>query len=1344
MLVLSFFYLAITPSVFGQSYSTIYANSSPIEEIAYDLTCNLCDGKKLVASLSNNSGVENLNLTLHLNGGVLNSVTFPDATNPVQFDFDNRIRVKPIFDISGNCSGYIVAVSAKAAGTSTYDLHLFRFDPNLNLLWHEIPFNVSGQSVFVKDMIIDNNTGILLSRINFNSTMVSRFILSTGITIDAKELQIFDASNNIISEPESIIALDPTGNYAGDFAVVGHSNLKTFVAFISNIFAVNDMYLYEMDVSFSTGNQAISVAERNGAIYVSGLINYFNFGNTYTYTYVLEINGANGFIPIGEVFTSRYYALPFNGSRVRDMVMNTQDNGLILAGQSDIVEDFAIGEFGTPFMMELDLAGNVNWAKDYNTDVAFEGGFYQLDISNNDICACGMEWQNSFSIEKDILNVRALPHGVVSPNCERDITVNRTTIVSNKIPLNYAVGNYPYASNKVTSTVDPLVLNQTDCFIDLSNSCNAINAGCLTNTLILNTGFNPITQTLLPPSTAGVTGSSQDPGWILTGAPTNNGPVSLNSPAFVISTFGSWDNMYPNPTLPSRYISAFQNNTNNAANLNSALPPYTFERKFCICEDNTTITIDDSVHVDNWLVLTLEGNGITPIVLESLTNAASTSNFLNPPASTSPHVITLNQGTYKLVAKLRNGNTGSAMGLNIQATIVADKPSLVSEVCCNSGSYVSGYKFLDNNCNGTFDGSDQLGIGWTINLKDPSGTTILQSTTTDINGYYSFNIPTPGNYKIEEIQQGGYDQFVPSGNQPHNVTVTGYDVISNLNFANCPCTEVVGSINPPAWIDYGFQLTDITDLVYYDGSIVALYQDREIYRWDPLTNAWIFVYQHPIPVLNPFPVPISDLEVHNVNGTDLLFFGGEEPGYFSPGGFNSNTPILPVTPSNHIISDFEVINGVLFAGGFIDGATTSNIGIVTVSTTFTSPMFLVTTTFNDGHVFELGQFQGNMIAIGNFAIYPNIVELDPGSIVPLAIQPFTTGLNFIGTTNHFDIVDYQGSLHVGGSMQVTGLANTDHYAVFVPGTGWLNNTGISSAGPCTEVYELEVYSGYLYIGGCFESIAGASILNGSIYDGSTYKSLGNISGIIGAMLYVPNYNPDDVLAIAGETPFMLGKCGGINCYAEIVAYDACVNEPIQFQSYSFNPGSCSWDFGDTNTSLSCNPVHQYASPGSYTVTMTHDDGLGCNFTATYVVNIDTPLDASFTYTTTGLLVDPLPVINTADQYNYGDGSGVSVFDFHYYSSPGTYTVCHQVFNNGCMSESCETINVCDQVINLFGDPITGIVPDGVYHAGSTLNLYGTIPTGGNVILKAGAVVAPQPGSFIAPGANCTILIEPCN
>ncbi|MCB9233222.1 MAG: PKD domain-containing protein [Bacteroidia bacterium] len=72
-----------------------------------------------------------------------------------------------------------------------------------------------------------------------------------------------------------------------------------------------------------------------------------------------------------------------------------------------------------------------------------------------------------------------------------------------------------------------------------------------------------------------------------------------------------------------------------------------------------------------------------------------------------------------------------------------------------------------------------------------------------------------------------------------------------------------------------------------------------------------------------------------------------------------------------------------------------------------------------------------------------------------------------------------------------------------------------------------------------------------------------------------------------------------------------------FQNFS-DPGTYYWDFGDGNSSSANSPTHTYASPGTYSVTLTLTDSCGV-FTKSQLVTVTNclPLMADFSYVASG-------------------------------------------------------------------------------------------------------------------------------
>jgi hypothetical protein len=107
--------------------------------------------------------------------------------------------------------------------------------------------------------------------------------------------------------------------------------------------------------------------------------------------------------------------------------------------------------------------------------------------------------------------------------------------------------------------------------------------------------------------------------------------------------------------------------------------------------------------------------------------------------------------------------------------------------CC--GGRLSGTKFADLDANGVQNGIGEVGLpGWTIQLDPPNGPT----TTTDVNGHYSFTLTSPGPHMVAEVQQPGWSITAPPAGI-HTVQASLCDSVVGLDFGNCSGPNCCGS-----------------------------------------------------------------------------------------------------------------------------------------------------------------------------------------------------------------------------------------------------------------------------------------------------------------------------------------------------------------------------------------------------------------------------------------------------------------------------------------------------------------------------------------------------------------------
>ena len=149
-----------------------------------------------------------------------------------------------------------------------------------------------------------------------------------------------------------------------------------------------------------------------------------------------------------------------------------------------------------------------------------------------------------------------------------------------------------------------------------------------------------------------------------------------------------------------------------------------------------------------------------------------------------------------------------------------------------------------------------------------------------------------------------------------------------------------------------------------------------------------------------------------------------------------------------------------------------------------------------------------------------------------------------------------------------------------------------------------------------------------------------------------------------------------------------------------------WDFGDGNTSTTPSPNHNYAGDGTYNVSLTVTDDMGCSHTLNQNVTVypNPVTDIEFVVggvsssagATGGCLIDPVSFVNnstinapdniTTWAWDFGDGntSNVQSPPDHLYAAEGNYTITlNTTSNNGCTGQMQLPITVQPSPVPVF-------------------------------------------------------------
>ena len=188
------------------------------------------------------------------------------------------------------------------------------------------------------------------------------------------------------------------------------------------------------------------------------------------------------------------------------------------------------------------------------------------------------------------------------------------------------------------------------------------------------------------------------------------------------------------------------------------------------------------------VVLTLSGIDITgmPVLRTTTTGMTGTYTFEDLLASdANGYMLSQQQPTGYQQGATTAGNQGGVIvgdqirSINFMTAANATGYLFGEQAPSTTAAFVFGTVFVDRNRNGILNAGEPGVSGVTIRLLNATGS-IVETTTTNGDGTYSFNSVTPGSYTIQQVQLGGYGSSTPVNRA---VTVTSAGLL-NQNFGN--------------------------------------------------------------------------------------------------------------------------------------------------------------------------------------------------------------------------------------------------------------------------------------------------------------------------------------------------------------------------------------------------------------------------------------------------------------------------------------------------------------------------------------------------------------------------------
>ena len=156
--------------------------------------------------------------------------------------------------------------------------------------------------------------------------------------------------------------------------------------------------------------------------------------------------------------------------------------------------------------------------------------------------------------------------------------------------------------------------------------------------------------------------------------------------------------------------------------------------------------------------------------------------------------VTLDPGTYTVCEVLKDGWTQSYPGDDgCHHDIILDEADVEN---LNFGNWtaatLSGTKYEDLDADGDIDEETRTLENWTIEVFEVDGVTLVDSTTTGVNGHYEFTLD-PGDYTVCEELKDGWTQSYPGGGGCHSINLVSSEVEENNNFGNWTTAIITGT-----------------------------------------------------------------------------------------------------------------------------------------------------------------------------------------------------------------------------------------------------------------------------------------------------------------------------------------------------------------------------------------------------------------------------------------------------------------------------------------------------------------------------------------------------------------------
>ncbi len=176
--------------------------------------------------------------------------------------------------------------------------------------------------------------------------------------------------------------------------------------------------------------------------------------------------------------------------------------------------------------------------------------------------------------------------------------------------------------------------------------------------------------------------------------------------------------------------------------------------KFADADGDGSFDSGTESKLSGWTIRLCSDQACASVLATTSTDGSGSYSFAN-----------LTPGTYYLREILQTGwvQTAPAAGFFGPIQVTSGSSSTGNDFGNQTRGSISGFKFADQDGDGSFDPGEPKLSGWTVRLcPDAACSIVLATTTTNGSGTYSFTDLAPGTYYVREVIQSGWVQTTPT------------------------------------------------------------------------------------------------------------------------------------------------------------------------------------------------------------------------------------------------------------------------------------------------------------------------------------------------------------------------------------------------------------------------------------------------------------------------------------------------------------------------------------------------------------------------------------------------------